>query len=198
MGAVKREKTFINTLAYSRILKYLMIFILSIIIIIDVLVIALVINLIEYAPPEKRSGIILRVILLMVATVAGLPLFYFVRRNLRDQWIKINDEGLKYNSWTTKISTPWNEVTGVSIVSRGRYGQALRTKALRIDTRYGSIYALPIFVDKSMPIPELKFGMLSRKLSYPNGRTKEISVQDSDIYKELKNYIPNLLDKLEK
>jgi len=191
------EKTFVNALGYSRILRYLIIFVLVAIIVIDAFVIALVMKVIDYASPAERSRIILLVALLFLSSAAGFPLFYFAQRSLRDQWIKIDDQGITYNSWSKKISASWEQVTGVSIASRGRYGQALRHKALCIDTRKGKIYALPIFVDKSTPIPQLKYGMASKKLSYPDGRTKQIDTQNSDVYVELMNYIPNLLKALQ-
>ncbi len=188
------EKTFVNALAYSRVLRFLIIFVLVSIIVIDVFVIALVARVIDHASPEQRSRITFLMILLLLSSSTGFLLFYLTRRNLRDQWIKTDKRGIIYNSWSKKISASWDEVTGVSIASRGRYGQALRHKALRIETKSGTIYALPIFVDKSMPIPQLKFGMASQKLSYPGGKVKKIDVRDCDVHKELKNYIPDLFD----
>ena len=188
------EKTFVNALAYSRILRFLIIFVLVSIIVIDAFVIALVAKSIDYASPEQRSRITLLMILLLLSSSIGFLLFYLTRRELRDQLIKTDERGIVYNSWSKKISASWDEVLGVSIASRGRYDQALRHKALRIDTKNGTIYALPIFVDKSMPIPQLKFGMLSQKLSYPGGKVKKIDVGDCDVHKELKNHIPDLLD----
>jgi hypothetical protein len=37
--------------------------------------------------------------------------------------------------------------------------------------------ATPIFVDKSMPIPKLKIGVSSRRLSYPNGRVRDLDIK---------------------
>ena len=85
-------------------------------------------------------------------------------------------------------------VIGVSIVSRGRYGQALRAKGLRIDTKNGKIYALPIFVDSAMPSPQQKMSISTQKLLYPDGRTRIVDAESCDIYMELQNYIPELLN----
>lgn len=187
-------KTFVNALAYSRILKLLIIFVLTVIVVVDVLVIALVVNVISYASPEQRVRIICLVVLLLLSSASGVPVFYLIHRSLRDQWIRTDDQGITYNSWAKKVSVSWDEVTGVSVVSRGRYGQALRNKVLRIDTKKGRFYASPMLADKSMPIPQLKLGVSSQRFSYPDGRTKEVNIQNSDIYMELQKYIPDLLN----
>ena len=145
---VRMEKIFVNAFAYSKTLKSLIILILAFVVIVDVLVIALVMKVIDDASPEERAKIIRLVVLMLLSSVAGFILFYLMRRYFRDQWIKIDDQGIRYNAWAMKISASWNEVTIVSVVSRGKYGQALRNKALRIDTEKSRIYALPIFVDK--------------------------------------------------
>ena len=51
-------KTFVNALAYSRVLKLLTIFALSFVVVADALVIALVIKVIDFASPEERTRII--------------------------------------------------------------------------------------------------------------------------------------------
>lgn len=181
------EKTFVNALAYSRILKLLTIFVLSFVVLADALIMALVVKVIDFASPEERTRITWLLALFLFSSAAGFPLFYFLHRSLRDQWIKTEDRGITYNSLTRKISASWDEVTGVSVVSRGRHSQALR-----IDTRRGRFYVLPVFVDKSIPIPKLKIGVSSRRLSYPNGRMKELDIESSDVYMELRNYIPYL------
>jgi len=188
------EKIFVNAFAYSKILKSLIILILAFVVIVDILVIALVMRVMDDASPEERAKIIRLLVLMLLSSIAGFILFYLMRRYFRDQWIKIDDQGIKYNTWFMKISASWDEVTGVSVVSRGKYGQALRNKAFRIDTEKNRIYALPIFVDKSMPIPQVKLGISSRKLSYPDGRIKEINIQNSDICTELRKHIPDLID----
>jgi len=188
------EKIFVNAFAYSKTLKSLIILILAFVVIVDILVIALVMKVIDDASPEDRAKIIRLLVLMLLSSIAGFILFYLMRRYFRDQWIKTDDQGIKYNAWAMKISASWDEVTGVSVVSRGKYGQALRDKAFRIDTEKSRIYALPIFVDKSMPIPQVKLGISSRKLSYPDGRIKEINIQDSDICAELRKHIPDLID----
>ena len=188
------EKTFVNALAYSRILKLMIIATLVFIVIVDVLIISLVVKVIDHATPEERTRLIRLVVLMIFSSAAGFPLFYFVHRYLREQWISIGDAGIRYNSLGKKIAAAWDEITGVSIVSRGRFGQALRTKGLRIDTKNGKIYALPIFVHKSTPIPQLKPGISSQKLVYPDGKVKKLDVETSDIYMELKNYVPELLN----
>lgn len=187
------EKIFINALAYSKILKSMMIITLFFIVAVDVMCIALVMRVINEATPEERTKIIALTQILILSGAMGFPLFYLIRRSLREQWIKIGDDGIMYNSWAKKISASWDEVKGVSIVSRGRYGQALRAKGLCIDTKNGKIYALPSFVDNSKPIPQLKMGMSSQRLVYPDGVIKEASVETSDIYVELQNYIPEFL-----
>ena len=187
-------KTFVNALAYSRTLRILIILILITIVLIDVVVIALVVKLISYASPEHRTRIIFLLSLLLLSSASGFPVFYLIYRSLRDQWVRTDDRGITYNSWAKKVSASWDEVTGVSVVSRGRYGQVFRNKALRINTRKGRFYIPPIFVDKSMPIPQLKLGMSSQRFSYPGGRTKEINIQNSDVYTELQNYVPDLLN----
>ena len=186
------EKTFVNALAYSRILKFVIIFVLAFVVIVDILVIALVIKVIGYASSEERTRIVRLLALLHISSAMGFPLFYFLHRSLRNQWIRIGDSGITYNSWSRKVSAAWDEVAGVSVISRGKYGQASRGGVLRIDTKRGGIYALPIFVDKSMPIPQLRFGISSWKLSYPDGRIREVSIKNSDIYMELRNYVPDL------
>ena len=192
------EKTFVNALAYSRILKLMIIAALVFIVMVDALVISLVLKVIDQATPEERTKVIPLVVLMLFSSAAGFPFFYFIHRTLREQWISIGDAGIRYNSLGKKISASWDEVTGVSIVSRGRFGQALRTKGLRIDTKNGKIYALPVFVHKSMPIPQLKPGMSSQKLVYPDGKIKKIDVETSDIYMELQNHIPELLNASQK
>lgn len=187
-------KTFVNALAYSKLLKLSMIFALTAVIVIDIFVIALVVKVISYASPEQRARIIFLLVLMLLSSALGFPLFYIIYRSLRDQWIKTDDRGITYNSWVKKISASWDEVTGVSAVSRGGYGQALPAKSLRIDTKKGRIYAVPFLVDKSMPIPKLKLGLSSQRLSYPDGKTKEMSIQNSDIYMELQKHIPDLLN----
>jgi len=194
MEGSRMEKMFVNVFAHSRILKSLTILILAFVIVVDMLIIILVINVMDDASLEERARIIRLMVLLLLSSVAGFPLFYFMHRYLRDQWIKIDDQGIAYNSWAKKISASWDEVTGVSVASRGRYGQALRDKALRIDTRKGQIYALPTFVDKSMPIPQMKLSISNRKLSYPGGKIREINIQDCDICAELRNHIPDRLN----
>ena len=188
------EKTFVNALAYSRILKWVMIAALVFIVVVDALVISLVMKVIDQATPEERTKVIRLVVLMLFSSAAGFPLFYFVHRTLREQWISIGDAGIRYNSLGRKVSASWDEVTGVSIVSRGRFGQALRTKGLRVNTKNGKIYALPTFVDKSMPIPQLKPGISSQRLVYPDGKVKRLEVETSDIYMGLKNYVPELLN----
>ncbi len=183
------EKTFVNVLAHSKVLKLLIILILAFVVVADVLVITFIVSLIDYASPEQRAKITRLMALLIISSVAGFPLLYFVRRSLRDQWVKTNDTGITYNSWTKKMSARWSEVTKISVVPRGRY------RVLRIDTKKGRFHISPLFVDKSMPIPKLKPGISSQKLSYPGGRIKEVNnIQDSDIYIELQNYIPDLLN----
>jgi len=181
------EKTFVNVLAYSRILKLLTIFVLAFVAVADALIIALVIKVIDFASPEEQVKVTRLLALFLFSSVAGFLLFYLLHRGLRDQWIRTDERGITYNSLTRKISASWDEVTGVSVVSRGRYGQALR-----VNTRKGRFYVLPVFVDKSMPIPKLKIGVSSRRLSYPNGRMKELDIKSNDVYVELKNYISNL------
>ena len=188
------EKTFVNALAYSKALRSVMIVVLILVVVIDIFTTSLVIKTINHATPAERARIIDLLTILLLSSATSFPFFYLIHRSLRKQWIKIDDVGITYNSWGRKISASWNEVTGASIVSRGRYGQALRTKGLRIDTENGRIYALPIFVDSSMPIPQLKMGISSQRLLYPDGRAKTIEVKTSDIYTELQNYIPHLLD----
>jgi hypothetical protein len=188
------EKTFVNALAYSRIAKLLIILVLTIVVVVDVLAITLVVNAINYASAEQRIRIIGLLTLLLLSSASGFPILYLMHRSLRDQWIRTDDRGITYNSWAKKISATWDEVTGVSVVSRGRYGQALRNRALCIDTKKGRFYAPSTFVDKSMPIPQLKLGVSSQRFSYPDGRTKEVNIRNSDIYMELRNYIPELLN----
>ena len=181
------EKTFVNALAYSRILKLLTIFVLAFVVVADALIIALVVKVIDFASPEERTKVTRLLALFLFSSATGFPLFYLLHRSLRDQCIKTDDRGITYNSLTRKISASWDEVGGVSVVSRGRHGQALR-----VDTRKGRFYVLPVFVDKSMPMPKLKIGLSSRRLSYPNGRMKELDIKSNDVYVELKNYIPYL------
>lgn len=188
------EKKFVNALAYSKVLRLLTIFVLVAVIAIDMLVIAMVAEVIGYTSPEERAKIIRLLVLLLLSSASGFPVLYLIHRSLRDQWITIGEQGIAYNSWAKKISASWDEVTKVSVVSRGRYGQASRTKGLRIDSKAGKIYALPTFVDESMPIPQMKFGISSQKFCYPNGRIKEIKIQNSDICAELQNHIPDLLN----
>jgi len=188
------EKTFVNALAYSKILKYLIIATLVFIAIVDISLVSLVVKIIGYATPEARTRITGLVALLLLSSAMGFPFFYLTHRSLKKHWIKTDDQGITYNSWGRKISASWDEVTGVSIVSRGRYGQALRTKGLRIDTKKGKIYALPIFVDSAMPIPQLKMGISAQKLLYPDGRIRVVDAESSDIYMELQNYVPELLN----
>ena len=188
------EKMFVNALAYSKILKWVMVIALIFILMIDMLFISLVVKVIDSATPEERTKIIWLAVLLILSSAAGFPIFYFVRRSLREQWIGIGEQGIRYNSPGKKIAASWDQVVSVSIVSRGRFGQALRTKGLRIDTKNGQIYALPIFVDKSAPIPQLKMGISSQKLLYPDGRTREMNAETSDVYMELQNHIPELFN----
>ena len=188
------EKTFVNVLAHSRALKLLTVLVLTSIVVIDALAIALVVRAVDYASPENRARMIWMLVLLLISSAPGFPVLYLIRRALLDHWMKTDDRGIAYNSWAKKVSVSWDEVTGVSIVSRGRYGQALRSKALRMDTAKGTFYALPTFVDKSMPIPQLKPGISTQRLSYPNGEIREINVQNSDIYLELQDRIPDLLE----
>ena len=188
------EKTFVNALAYSRILRSVMIATLILVVIVDIYLISRVVKVIDHATSEERTRIISLLAILLLNSAAGFPFFYLIHRGLRRQSIRTDDQGITYSSWGRKISASWDEVTSVSIVSRGGYGQALRTKGLRIDTRKGKIYALPIFVDSSMPIPQLRMGISSRELLYPDGRVKVVEVEASDIYTELQNYIPELLN----
>ncbi|MFC1715349.1 hypothetical protein ACFL6S_16895 [Candidatus Poribacteria bacterium] len=188
------EKTFVNALAYSRLLKSVIIVVLVFVVVVDIYIISLVMKVIGHATPEERTKIISLLVLLLLSSAAGFPFFYLIHRSFRKQWIKINDEGITYNSWSRKISASWDEVIGASVVSRGRYGQALRTKGLRIDTKKGKIYALPIFVDSSMPIPQLKMGISSQRLLYPDGRIELVDLETSDICTELRNHIPELLN----
>lgn len=180
-------KTFVNALAYSRILTLLTVFVLSFVVLADALIIALVIKAMDSASPEERAKITWLLALFLFSSAAGFALLYLLHRSLRDQWIRTDDRGITYKSLSRKISASWDEVTGVSVVSRGRHGGALR-----VDTRKGRFYVLPVFVDKSMPIPRLKIGVSSQRLSYPNGRMKELDIKSSDVYVELKNYIPYL------
>ena len=186
------EKTFVNPLAYSRILKLVMIGALIFVVIVDVLVVFLLVKVSDYATPEERERLLWLVVPLLLSSVTGFPLFYFIHRTIREQWIETSDQGIRYNSLGKKLSASWAEVISVSIVSRGRYGQALRTKGLLIDTSKGKIYALPTFVDKSEPIPQLRMGISSQRLLYPNGRTRKVDVETSDVYAELQNYVPEL------
>ena len=188
------ERTFVNALAYSRLLKSVMIVVLVFAVVVDIYIISLVMKVIDHATPEERTKIISLLAILLLSSAAGFPFFYLIHRSLRKQWIRIDDEGITYNSWSRKTSASWDEVTAVSVVSRGKYGQALRTKGLRIDTEKGMIYALPIFVDSSMPIPQLKMGISSQRLLYPDGRIKVVDLETSDIYTELRNHIPELLN----
>jgi len=187
------EKIFVNALAYSRVLKSLMIAVLIFVVIMDIALTALVMKVIGYATPEERTKLITLTVLLLLSSAIGFLLFYFIRRSIREQWIKTGEQGIAYGSWAKKVSASWDDVTGVSIVSRGRYGQALRAKGLRIDTNSGKIYALPTFVDKSLPIPQLKMSLSSQKLLYPDGTLKKVDVKTCDVYMELQNYIPELL-----
>ena len=168
---------FVNALAYSRILKSIMIATLAFIVIVDISLGSLVLKVADHAAPEERTKIIGLLALLLLSSAIGFPLFYLIHRSFKKHWIKTDDQGITYNSWGRKVSASWDDVTGVSIVSRGRYAQALRTKGLRIDTKKGKIYALPIFVDNAMPIPQLKMAIFAQKLLYPDGR---IRIVDAD------------------
>ena len=187
------EKTFVNVLAYSRTLKAFMIGILVFAVFSDAIVISLVVKVIDQATPDERTKIIGLLAVLLSSTCLGFPLLYLLHQSLRKHWIRTDEQGITYNFWGRNISASWEQVNNVSIVSRGRHGQALRTKGLRIDTKNGIIYALPILVDKSSPIPQLTMGITSRNLRYPDGRIRKIGVETSDIYLELQNYIPELL-----
>lgn len=188
------EKTFVNALAYSKILKYFIIATLIFIAIVDISLVSLVVKAIGHAAPEERTRIMGLLAVLLLSSAVGFPFFYLMYRSLKKHWIKTDHQGITYNSWGKKISASWDEVTGVSIVSRGRYGQALRAKGLRIDTKKGKIYALPIFVDSAMPIPQLKMGISTQKLLYPDGKIRIADAKSCDIYMELQNYIPELLN----
>ena len=129
------EKTFVNVLAYSRLLRLVIIFALAFVVTVDVIVITLVIKVVGYASLEERTKIIRLVILLLLSSAAGFSLFYLIHGSLRNQWIRTDDTGITYNSWAKKISASWDEVTSVSVVPPGRY------QALRIETKKGKFYA---------------------------------------------------------
>ncbi len=126
------EKTFVNALAYSRILKLLIIFVPSFVVVADALIIAVLIKVMDFASPEERVKITWLLAFFLLSSAAAFPLFYLLHRSLREHWIKTDDRGIMYNSLTRKISASWDEVTDVSVVSRGRHSQASR-----VDTRRG-------------------------------------------------------------
>lgn len=187
------EKTFVNVLAYSRALQVIIILVLVFIVFSDALAITIVIKIAGYTTTEERAWIDRLIALLLLSSASGFVIFYLINRSLKAHWIKTNDWGIIYNSLTKKVSASWDEVTRVFTASRGTFGQVLPVQALRICTKKGNFYVSPMFVDKSMPIPKLKYGRMSRKLYYPDGSTKQISIHNSDIYPELQKYIPEII-----
>jgi len=184
------EKTYINSLAYSKAFKLLIILIPAALVIIDAFMFALILNVLNYAMPDEKAKLSNLFFILVLSSISGFIIFYILYRSLHSYWIKIGESGITYNSLSKKIHATWDEVSDVSIVLRGSFGQRLINKSLRITTKKGRFYISPTFVDKSQPIPQLKFSMRSQWFVYPNGIKKELNINNSDIYTELKNYIP--------
>ena len=77
------EKTFVNALAYSKILKYLIIATLIFIAIVDISLVLLVLKAADHAAPEERTKIIGLLALLLLSSAIGFPLFYLIRSEER-------------------------------------------------------------------------------------------------------------------
>ena len=183
------QKTFVNALAYSRLLKLLMISVLVFVGVVDLSITYIIIKLIPYAAPEEKIRITQMLVVMLVASASGVPLFYFVHRSMKAQWLRIDQNGIEYYTWTKKISVSWNEIKDIFIVPRGR-----NITALRIKTPEGNFYISPMFVDKSKPIPQVKLRLSGLKLVYPPDELRSLDIQKNEVFAEVRNYLPDLVE----